>query len=94
MASLDAGDEVIVPAPYWVSYPDMVLANEGTPVIVPCGEEQGFKLTPDTLRQAITDRTQLADPQHPVQPHRAPSIRGPNCARSPMSWPNSRMSMS
>ena len=39
MASLDAGDEVVVPAPFWVSYPDMVLANDGTPVVVPCGEE-------------------------------------------------------
>lgn len=57
MASLDAGDEVIIPAPYWVSYPDMVLANEGTPVIVPCGEDTGFKLTPDALRDAITDKT-------------------------------------
>ena len=57
MATLDAGDEVIIPAPYWVSYPDMVLANEGTPVIVPCGEERGFKLTPDALRGAITERT-------------------------------------
>ena len=47
MASLNEGDEVIVPAPYWVSYPDMVLANDGTPVIVPCGEETGFKLTPE-----------------------------------------------
>ena len=57
MATLDAGDEVIVPAPYWVSYPDMVLANEGEPVIVPCGEEAGFKLTPEALRGAITERT-------------------------------------
>ncbi len=44
------GDEVIIPAPYWVSYPDMVLANDGTPVIVSCGEDAGFKLTPDALR--------------------------------------------
>ncbi|MDQ0674368.1 aspartate aminotransferase [Pseudarthrobacter siccitolerans] len=57
MASLDAGDEVIVPAPYWVSYPDMVLANEGTPVVVSCGEDVGFKLTPEALAGAITDRT-------------------------------------
>ena len=57
MATLDAGDEVIIPAPYWVSYPDMVLANEGRPVIVPCAEESGFKLTPEALEAAITDRT-------------------------------------
>jgi aspartate aminotransferase len=57
MASLDAGDEVIVPAPFWVSYPDMVLANEGRPVVVSCAEESGFKLTPEALQAAITERT-------------------------------------
>ncbi|MPY59425.1 aspartate transaminase [Streptomyces spongiae] len=57
MATLDEGDEVIVPAPYWVSYPDMVLANDGTPVIVDCPETEGFKLTPGRLRSSITDRT-------------------------------------
>ena len=46
MASLDAGDEVVVPAPYWVSYPDMVLANDGTPVVVPCGEDVGIQAHP------------------------------------------------
>lgn len=57
MASLDAGDEVIIPAPYWVSYPDMVLANEGTPVIVPSSESTGFKATPEAIENAITPRT-------------------------------------
>jgi aspartate aminotransferase len=57
MASLDAGDEVIIPAPYWVSYPDMVLANEGTPVILPSSETQGFKIGPEALESAITPRT-------------------------------------
>ncbi|WP_104173842.1 aspartate transaminase [Arthrobacter sp. Y81] len=69
MATLDAGDEVIIPAPYWVSYPDMVLANDGTPVIVPCAEEAGFKLTPDALRGAITPRTKwliLNSPSNPT----------------------------
>ncbi|MEU5643078.1 aspartate transaminase [Streptomyces milbemycinicus] len=56
-ATLDAGDEVVIPAPYWVSYPDMVLANDGTPVIVPCPETDGFKLTPQRLESAITART-------------------------------------
>ncbi|MFJ2901498.1 aspartate transaminase [Streptomyces sp. NPDC087212] len=56
-ATLDEGDEVIVPAPYWVSYPDMVRANDGTPVIVPCPAADGFKLTPERLRAALTDRT-------------------------------------
>jgi aspartate aminotransferase len=68
MASLDAGDEVIVPAPYWVSYPDMVLANEGTPVVVPCGEDVGFKLTPEALAGAITDRTKWVILNAPSNP--------------------------
>jgi aspartate aminotransferase len=54
MATVDNGDEVVIPAPYWVSYPDMVLANDGTPVIVPCPEADGFKLTADRLGAAIT----------------------------------------
>ncbi|MEV0739626.1 aspartate transaminase [Streptomyces sp. NPDC050549] len=57
MATLDEGDEVVVPAPYWVSYPDMVRANDGTPVIVDCPEADGFKLTPERLTAAITERT-------------------------------------
>ena len=57
MASVENGAEVIVPAPYWVSYPDMVIANDGTPVIVECTQEQGFKLTPEALEAAITPKT-------------------------------------
>lgn len=57
MASVDAGDEVLIPAPYWVSYPDMVRANEGTPVIVPTSAESGYKITAAELEAAITDRT-------------------------------------
>ena len=57
MASVENGAEVIVPAPYWVSYPDMVIANDGTPVIVECPQEQGFKLTPEALEAAITPKT-------------------------------------
>ncbi len=57
MATLDAGDEVLIPAPYWVSYPDMVRANEGTPVIVETREAAGYKVTAAELEAAITDRT-------------------------------------
>lgn len=57
MATLDPDDEVLIPAPYWVSYPDMVRANDGVPVIVPTSEAAGCKLTPDDLESAITDRT-------------------------------------
>jgi aspartate aminotransferase len=57
MAGIDPGDEVIIPAPHWVSYPDMVAAHGGVPVVVPCGEADGFRLTPETLEAAITPRT-------------------------------------
>lgn len=69
MATVDAGDEVIVPSPYWVSYPDMVIANGGTPIIVRCGQNMGFKLTPDALEAAITPRTRwviLNSPSNPT----------------------------
>ena len=68
-ATLGDGDEVIVPAPYWVSYPDMVLACDGTPVIVACGENAGFKLTAAALDAAITPRTRwliLNTPSNPT----------------------------
>lgn len=57
MATVDAGDEVLIPAPYWVSYPDMVRANEGTPVIVETSARNGYKLSAAELESAITDRT-------------------------------------
>ncbi len=57
MATLNPGDEVIIPAPYWVSYPDMVALAGGTPVIVEAGLETGFKLRPEALEAAITPRT-------------------------------------
>ena len=57
MATLNPGDEVIIPAPYWVSYPDMVLLAGGEPVVVPAGIESAFKLTPEALEAAITPKT-------------------------------------
>ena len=56
-ATVDTGDEVIIPAPYWVSYPDMVAMQGGKPVVVPCKPENGFRLTPAALEAAITPRT-------------------------------------
>ena len=56
-ATLNSGDEVIIPAPYWVSYPDMVLIGNGTPVIVETSIETGFKITPEALEKAITPAT-------------------------------------
>ena len=69
MATVDKGDEVIIPAPYWVSYPDMVLLAEGTPVSIECPQEDGFKLTPVALAAAITPRTKwliLNSPSNPT----------------------------
>jgi aspartate aminotransferase len=57
IATLNPGDEVIIPAPYWVSYPDMVLLGGGTPVAIECPIENDFKLTPDQLEAAITPKT-------------------------------------
>jgi aspartate aminotransferase len=56
-ASVEAGDEVVIPTPAWVSYPEMVRIAEGTPVIVACSAETGFKITPERLERAITPRT-------------------------------------
>ena len=68
MATLNPGDEVIIPAPYWVSYPDMVELAEGTPVPVTCPAETGFKLQPADLERAITPKTKwliLNSPSNP-----------------------------
>jgi len=67
-AMLDEGDEVIIPAPYWVSYPDMVLLADGKPVIVSAGIEQNFKLQPEQLEAAITDKTRLLVLNSPSNP--------------------------
>ena len=69
MATVNPGDEVIIPAPYWVSYPDMVLLAEGVPVSVACPQEVGFKLTPAALDAAITPKTKwliLNSPSNPT----------------------------
>ena len=68
-ASLNPGDEVIIPAPYWVSYPDMVSFAEGTPVFVPCDDAQDFKIQPHQLEKAITPHTKwlvLNSPSNPT----------------------------
>lgn len=68
LALLNEGDEVVVPAPYWVSYPDMVLVADGTPVIVETSMENGFKLTPEQLEAAITPKTRLLAINSPSNP--------------------------
>ncbi|WP_119459138.1 aspartate transaminase [Rhodospirillaceae bacterium SYSU D60014] len=69
MATVDAGDEVIIPAPFWVSYPDIVLLAEGTPVAVPCPQNNQFKLRAEDLEAAITPKTKwliLNSPGNPT----------------------------
>jgi len=69
LATVNAGDEVLIPAPYWVSYPDMVLIAGGTPVFVECTEGEAFKLTAEKLESAITDKTKwliLNSPSNPT----------------------------
>ncbi|MDA9520576.1 aspartate aminotransferase [Bradyrhizobium sp. CCBAU 11434] len=67
-ATIEAGDEVIIPAPYWVSYPDMVIACDGVPKIVACPESQGFKISPAQLEAAITDKTRWLIINSPSNP--------------------------
>jgi aspartate aminotransferase len=69
MATLNEGDEVLIPAPYWVSYPDIVLLAGGTPIILECNEKQGFKINPKELEKLITKKTKwiiLNSPSNPT----------------------------
>ncbi len=69
MASLDPGDEVIIPTPYWTSYADIIRIAGGEPVLVPCGDDTGFRLTAEKLEAAITPRTRwllLNSPSNPA----------------------------
>ncbi|WP_166258664.1 pyridoxal phosphate-dependent aminotransferase [Marinobacter salicampi] len=68
LATLNPGDEAIIPAPYWVSYPDMVLVAEGKPVILETSAETRFKITAEQLENAITDRTRLFVINSPSNP--------------------------
>ncbi|MES2754472.1 MAG: pyridoxal phosphate-dependent aminotransferase [Pseudomonadota bacterium] len=76
VATLDPGDEVIVPAPYWVSYPDVVLFTGATPVFVAAGAAQGYKLTPEQLDAAITPQTKWLILNSPSNPTGAGYSRG------------------
>ena len=68
VATLNPGDEVIIPSPCWVSYPDIVSLADGTPVLVPCGQNNGFKLRPEDLEAAITPRTKWFMLNSPCNP--------------------------
>ena len=69
MATVNQGDEVIIPAPYWVSYPDIVLLAGGNPIIIKCSENENFKITPEKLKNSITSKTKwliLNSPSNPT----------------------------
>lgn len=68
MAVLDPGDEAVIPAPYWVSYPDMVMLADGLPVMPLAGFAQGYKITPRQLEAAITPKTRLVILNSPCNP--------------------------
>ena len=68
VATMDAGDEAIIPTPCWASYPDIVALADGTPVLVPCGQNNGFKMRPEDLEAAITPRTKWLVLNSPCNP--------------------------
>jgi aspartate aminotransferase len=68
IATMDAGDEAIIPTPCWVSYPDIVSLADGTPVFVPCGQNNGFKMRPEDLEAAITPKTKWLMLNSPCNP--------------------------
>ena len=80
VATMDAGDEAIIPTPCWVSYPDIVALADGTPVFVPCGQNNGFKMRPEDLEAAITPRTKWLMLNSPCNPtgaaYSAAELRG------------------
>lgn len=92
LCTVEAGDEVIVPAPYWVSYPDIVRLAGGTPVFAECAAAEGFKLTPEKLEQAISPRTRWLVLNSPNNPSGAAYTReelaglGEVLARHPHVW--------
>ena len=83
MATVGAGDEVIIPAPYWVSYPDMVNLAEGTPVFINTHAEDGFKLRTADFEKAITPKTKWVILNSPATLQARP-IQNRNCAHLPM----------
>jgi len=67
-ALLNAGDEVVIPAPYWVTYSEAIALTGGTPVVVRCGQDRNFKITPEQLTDAITEKTKLFIINNPCNP--------------------------
>ncbi len=79
---LDPGDEVLLPAPYWTTYPEPIRLAGGVPVVLPTDESTGFRVTVDQLEAAVTDRTKVLHVRVAVEPDRAP------CTRPPRSRPS------
>ena len=81
LGTLNAGDEVIIPSPCWVTYPDIVTLSDGKPVLVPCPQNNGFKLRAEDLEAAITPKTRWFMLNNPAT-RPAPPIAPRNCGRS------------
>ncbi len=81
LATVNPGDEVVIPAPYWVSYPDIVELAEGTPVAVPCSQNNGFRLRAEDLEAAITKKTKWLILNSPSNPDRR-RLQRPGSARA------------
>ena len=92
VATLSPGDEVVIPAPYWVSYPEMVLLCDGEPVPVPCSQNNGFKLRPEDLDAAITPKTKWLILNSPSNPTGRRLYRGRSARASPRCCSSTRMS--
>ena len=88
---MNPGDEVIIPAPYWVSYPDMVALAGGEPVAVPTRMEDGFKMKPEALERAITPKTKWIIFNSPSNPTGAAYTRD-ELKALPTCWCGTRMS--
>jgi aspartate aminotransferase len=76
-AFLEAGDEIIIPAPYWVSYADQALLNDATPVFLPTDEAAGYAIDPDSLERLVTPRTKAILVNSPCNPRSDRGHRGP-----------------
>ena len=76
LSTLNAGDEVIIPSPCWVTYPDIVTLSDGKPVLVPCPQNNGFKLRAEDLEAAITPKTRWFMLNNPCNPTGAAYTRG------------------
>ncbi len=90
MSMIDKGDEVIIPAPFWVSYLELVKVCEGIPVVISAGFDNNFKITPAQLAAAISPKTKVTAAVLTLQSLQVPCIQRQNYGRLPMYWQNIR----